>query len=447
MRDRSFCSAKWLQVSIKLQNATTHSCHHPPVHKISNSELQRNISAFHNTYYKKKQRARMLQGIRPRECSYCWVMEDQGIVSDRTKKSKEEWSQFHIDRINTSDPYENINPSYLEVSFSNKCQLACAYCNLETSSTIYEEYKKHGAYLYEDSISIAKRKNRLPGEHNQYLDRFWQYLIHALPDLNELRITGGEPFLDKNTMKLIDYLNDNPMTDLKFSINSNLSLPQSYVMSFIEKISRLQKDKKIKSFTLFTSLDNDGEQAEFIRYGLKTTLFWSNIDTILQRDEFDIVIMCTFGLYSVEGFEKLLEKVSMRNQNRLKLSLSRLTYPSYLSIDVMPQFLLEDILSHREYAKNKNLDESIVNSLDQFALHLKNKKNKSIEMMNLALFLAEYEKRKGVIYKNVFPGLHKQLRCFNKHQKPLLYIVVKTRVLLIRCLKYLFPNSSQSFTA
>ena len=85
----SYCTAKWLQVTLHLQNGRTHSCHHPSTHKIPELELKNNPSALHNTSFKKKQRLDMLNGIRPKECQYCWNIEDLpgDHISDRVIKS------------------------------------------------------------------------------------------------------------------------------------------------------------------------------------------------------------------------------------------------------------------------------------------------------------------------------------------------------------------------
>ena len=72
----SFCTAKWLQVTLHLQTGFNHSCHHPQTHKIPLQEIENNPSALHNTEYKKQQRKMMLDGERPSECQYCWNVED-----------------------------------------------------------------------------------------------------------------------------------------------------------------------------------------------------------------------------------------------------------------------------------------------------------------------------------------------------------------------------------
>ena len=50
----SFCTAKWLQTTLLLQNGYNHSCHHPAPHKIPLEEIEANPAALHNSQYKKR---------------------------------------------------------------------------------------------------------------------------------------------------------------------------------------------------------------------------------------------------------------------------------------------------------------------------------------------------------------------------------------------------------
>src|ERR1700756_1556020 len=113
----SFCAAKWNQVTLHLQTGHNHSCHHPTTHKIPLDELEHNPSALHNTHYKKLQRKKMLEGVRPKECDYCWRIEDSGVdaISDRTYKSIEPWARPYIDSIKSMPWDADVAPTYLEV--------------------------------------------------------------------------------------------------------------------------------------------------------------------------------------------------------------------------------------------------------------------------------------------------------------------------------------------
>ena len=132
----SFCTAKWLQTTLMLQNGYNHSCHHPAPHKIPLEEIEADPAALHNSQFKKDQRTKMLNGERPSECGYCWKIEDldKAYFSDRHYKTSDTWAWDRFEEIAKSNPQDNVYPSYLEVSFSNACNFACAYCSPEISS-------------------------------------------------------------------------------------------------------------------------------------------------------------------------------------------------------------------------------------------------------------------------------------------------------------------------
>ena len=211
----SFCTAKWLQTTLYLQNGYNHSCHHPAPHKIPLEEVLQDPAALHNSIFKKEQRAKMINGIRPEECDYCWKIEDlnKGFRSDRHIKTTDtNWAWDRFDEIANANPRENVNPSYLEVSFSNVCNFACAYCSPDISSKWMEDVKKHGPYPVKNvgaanSIEYLKSSGKYPFTHkeeNPYVDAFWEWFPNVFKDLKVFRITGGEPLMSKDTWKLID---------------------------------------------------------------------------------------------------------------------------------------------------------------------------------------------------------------------------------------------------
>ena len=202
----SFCAAKWTQVTIHLQTGMTHSCHHPMQHKIPLEEIKTNPSALHNTSYKKELRAKMLNGERPRECDYCWRVEDtEGEhFSDRILKTAEEWSYPYMHKIVNAPWDDNTLPSYVEVSFGNGCNYRCGYCCPQASTMWTEEIKKHGNYdLTYNQYGIEFMTNGSyygPKDDNPYIEAFWKWWPSLRNDLHTLRITGGEPLMHDLTL-------------------------------------------------------------------------------------------------------------------------------------------------------------------------------------------------------------------------------------------------------
>ena len=119
----------------------------------------------------------MLNGERPSECGYCWKVEDNSdSFSDRVFKSEEEWSKPFFKEITELDWREDYLPKYVEVSFSNTCNLKCGYCGPSYSSKWVEEMRKHGEFSTGDgfnSLEQLEKDDKLPipqREHNPYVE-------------------------------------------------------------------------------------------------------------------------------------------------------------------------------------------------------------------------------------------------------------------------------------
>jgi len=104
----------------------------------------------------------------------------------------------------------------------------------------------------------------------------------------------------------MDWLIDNPNTELEFSINSNFSVPDKLWDKFIEKLEVL-KDGKVKKITIYTSIEGWGERAEYARTGLKFELLRQRYEQILQMGNVRCVIMAAYNIFSVTSMQQMLE--------------------------------------------------------------------------------------------------------------------------------------------
>jgi len=293
-----------------------HSCHHPVPHKIPLDEIENNPAALFNTKHLKKVRTQMLNDKKPEECDYCWRIEADGNTSDRIFKSLEDWAFNDHDEVTQLKGDEDIYPSYLEVSFSNTCNMKCTYCGPEFSSKWVEEIKQLGPinvlegtdfkYTLHGHYDVNKMhfKNR---DFNPYIDAFWKWFPSALLHLKTYRITGGEPLLSKETFKSMQWLIDNPNLDLEFSINSNLCVPNKLWDKFIDKIVDMNDSKCVRKITIFTSVEGWGEKANYARTGMDFNLFKDRVEQLVDMDNIRVVVMSAFNIFSITSFQKVLE--------------------------------------------------------------------------------------------------------------------------------------------
>lgn len=412
----SFCAAKWKQVTLHLHNGHTHSCHHPMTHLVPLEELSVNPSALHNTNFKKQQRKMMLEGQRPSECDYCWRVEDNDpeAFSDRIHKTTDKWARDSIQEIVSSPWDADIAPSYLEVSFSNVCNFKCSYCSPNISSQWMEEIERHGPYPTStrfNNLEWFKSQGQMPiphREHNPYVEAFWKWFPDIYNSLMHFRITGGEPLLSKDTFKVLDYINANPSTKLNFSVNSNLCPPDAIFDTFIQRIKTI----KVEQFTLYTSCEAYGEQAEYIRHGLNYKQWLSNLKRILDEvPNSKVSVMSTYNFLSAFSYDKFLEDIKQLktdySNERVTLDIPYLRHPAHQTIFIAPE-IVEPYMAKQLSMFDSSFTTAEVGKFTRTYNLIKDAKTDDIvNQKDFVLFVNEHDKRRGTDFLKTFPELSK----------------------------------------
>lgn len=434
----SFCTAKWLQTTLYLQNGYNHSCHHPSPRKIPIEELKENPLSLLNSKHKKEQRELMLKGKRPDECDYCWKIEDlnKDYFSDRHYKTADYWAWDRFEEIANSNPNDDIYPSYLEISFSNVCNFKCAYCSPEISSKWLEEIKQYGPYptsTKQGSFEWLKQMGRYPFAHsdnNPYVDTFWEIFPEVIKHLKVFRITGGEPLLSKDFWRVIEQLieYDRP---IEIAINTNMCVEKQFIEKLVEKIKELKKTHSVK---IYTSLESIGVQAEYVRYGLDFNQWCENVDYVLSNTDKDVSvnIMTTINILSLPTFAQFIDLImDFRKKfnddfsyNRIPFSINYLRWPQFLIMTMLPNELKDkysrEILEKSEqwlkYFSKEKFARLYLEEYDQIKrmIDFLNSKTDNFQK-DFVVFIREYDKRKGYIFEEVFPEYKNMIRDWESH--------------------------------
>ena len=365
----TFCFAKWYHANIYFQTGETHSCYHPAPHKIDTQAILTNPSAIHNTEVKKQERREMLAGKQCAGCQYCWNIENMGpdYISDRKTRSSSIYNEQRVQAVKAGGAEFDVNPEYLEVSFGNECNFRCGYCHPKASSRYYNEIKQHGPYtMVKNHRCDINWFDIYEEETNPYLDAFWKWWPELSKELTILRITGGEPTIQKSTYKLFDLLEQDPKPNLELNVNSNLGGKPKQLEKFTDGVNSLLSQNKIRRFKLFTSIDTWGERAEYIRDGLDIEVFERNLDYFMRNTDAPVTIMITFNIFSVTTFQTLLEKilewrrkyndVETFRWNRLSFDTPYLKEPLQYDINILPKEYMSYMHSHLQFIKD-NLDD------------------------------------------------------------------------------------------
>ena len=430
-----FCLLKWTQETLYLQTGDNHSCYHPFPHKIQISDIKNNPSGLHNTAWKKQQRKEMLEGGRPKECGFCWRVEDTGHLSDRVIHSAHH-TTTHIARAMNGDDYSiiknldwdaNYNPKFLEVNFGNVCNFKCGYCTPTVSNSWIDEIKEFGDYPIKSrqySIEFLTKREYYESddENNPYVKAFWEWWPSLKNDLQTLRITGGEPSLNQNTWKLLDHLEQDPCPNMTLLINSNLGVKPALLDRMSKKVKLLLEKKCIKDFRMHCSLDTWGTPAEYMRTGLDCAVWEQNFLTMLEDFtdiQASIEIMVTYNNLAVASFRKLLEKILewrskySIDRQRVDFCTPHLKEPAHWMINILPDSFQEYIKADIEFMKanlNKGLagfNEVEVERLERVLTVMQTYKLSEQEqkdaMRDFAAFFTEHDRRRGTDFAATFP--------------------------------------------
>ena len=349
----TLCLAKWYKATIYLQTGETHSCYHPPPHRIPLETLAADPSGLHNTPQKKAERQQMMAGERPSGCQYCWNVEalGPGHISDRMLMSAYMFDASRLAEVSAGAAERHVNPAYLELSFENTCNFKCGYCHPMVSSRYMAEIARFGPYDRVESHRLDVDPAAVPRGESAYVAVFWRWWPTLKRDLRVLRLTGGEPLLHRSTWRMLDEIRDDPLPDLELSINTNLGVSARLLRRLTESVNALNDGGAVGQFKLYTSLDCWGPAAEYIRTGLDLAQWERNLHTFITECRSPVEIMCTFNALCVTRFRSLLEKVlewraryhdvidhfPLTQDHKIKLETHYLTHPLQLDVNILPK--------------------------------------------------------------------------------------------------------------
>jgi len=436
----SFCGAKWYNATIWLGHGGTTSCHHPPAHQIDLEDIKENPSAIHNSRHKKKMRQMMQEGTRPKECEYCWKIEDMGqdsdgneAVSDRVYKTVI-YEDRDLQHIATLDPNADVNLKTCEVAFDRTCQLACSYCNPAFSSTWVKDIRTNGGYQGIKSDARGHFIDDAPyaepydaGTANPYVDAFWRWWPELSKELEEIRVTGGEPLMTPSIYKLFDWFKETDEPNAKkmrLAINSNLMAKPGLLNKFIDATQH------IDHFHVYTSCEAFGAQAEYIRDGLDWEIWTAQFERFATEARYEGVhMMMTINALCLDTICQFLDwTLSMKRKyghHVPGISVNILRFPSFQSPLTLPDNLRK--MYHDELSEwlddTRNKGERDMHGVELLQAWEQDQISRLIEYLDVVktphrntaeqylldhdfkVFYEQYDARRGHDFRATFPRL------------------------------------------
>lgn len=241
------------------------------------------IDIWNNDTYKQLRLDMLAEKKNWQICGSCYERDKTGVTETERQRFNKRFEHLGklVESTATDGSLETIPIKYLDLRFSNLCNLKCRTCGADWSTSIAAEQQQ---LRPEDAIALYNES--------------WKKIEEHLDGLEELYFAGGEPLLMPEHYDFLQSLIDHNRTDITILYNTNMT-----------KLGI--KDKNVLDFWKYfnwvgvaISLDHYGEYANYVRGGSQWDAILKNVKTIKESgyEKIDIGVSTVLSLYNVLHF-------------------------------------------------------------------------------------------------------------------------------------------------
>jgi radical SAM protein with 4Fe4S-binding SPASM domain len=352
MIPESICLMPWIHLYVDTNGNAKACCNTSITYGNVNKE---SIESIWNGDSIKKFRRNLLEGQIDKRCASCFKREAVNKSSIRTEtldkyKSYLEW----LPKTASDGTCKHSKPVYLDIRYSNVCNLKCRTCWHGASSSWFNDAKLLKANFGDKAIIKATPNN----------DNLINDLLTFDTELEEVYFAGGEPLMMEEHYSFLESLLAKNQTNLHLRYNTNLSALT------LKGKRALDYWKKFKTITLAVSIDAIGEKGEYIRSGLKWNKLLENIELIKKQcphikiqiaptvSNLSILSLCDLHQFFVEN--------SLIKINDIYLNV--LDRPNYYNCKNSPKSVKEkskqNLIAHIDWLNENNASQVVIKEFE-----------------------------------------------------------------------------------
>ncbi len=291
-----FCILPWVHLYVS-PSSDVHPCCYGAMDRPVGNLLENDLVDIMNGEGMKSLRRQMLAGEPSRHCERCYKAEAAGFRTMR-QNCNDTFRRYVDDcgRTRADGHLDEFAFRYLDVRFSNICNLKCRFCWHDCSSAWYDDQKALDPGYGKPRILRAGRSDR----------HLWEQIVDSLASVDDIYFAGGEPLLMPEHYDILDHLDQTGRHDVRLSYTTNLS-----VLAYKDR-KVVDHWKRFESVAVGFSLDGIGRRGEYIRKGLDWAAFEANLEKVRDaapnvrlRANLTINVLNVFDLLSIYGhFER-----------------------------------------------------------------------------------------------------------------------------------------------
>ena len=249
-------------------------------------DLSKNtISEIYNGETYTQVRQDFLDGAFPIGCRKCMLQEQAGIESRRQQENRKyDWALPFIKDEHPSDPL------LIDIKLGNTCNMKCRIC-ASTNSHLWES----------DELAVLgyiRNQGRNPSWYKD--EALLKELLNLVDKIDTLYISGGEPFIVKENIEVLEYLisiGRASEVNVRIITNGTVKLTDRTINIF----------KQFKKVSIMYSIDDVGERFTYQRHPVSWKKVANNFIHALQYDFLDITIVYTVSIFNCLSSKEFLE--------------------------------------------------------------------------------------------------------------------------------------------
>lgn len=299
----------------------------------------------------KKIRLAMLNDEPVEACKRCYDIEQLGTWTMRQSHNTRrgmEFSNYISDTTNKDGSLKEFKMAYMDIRFSNLCNMRCRSCGPGCSSQWAQEYvEEYGMEMYEHFWNAKKIV-----VNNNEDQKFMVKLKPHLKDVQEVYFAGGEIIITPEHYECLDYWIENGLTEqVELTYTTNFSS-----LKYKKNVDLIEYWKKFPKLKIWASLDAHGAQAELLRKGTDWDRIVANIKTVKEQvPHAEFQITPTISIWNVftfpDFFDYMIEQGFIDTKSCPRFNL--LTYPWYANIMILPGFVKRRLAELYRHYQNK----------------------------------------------------------------------------------------------
>jgi len=392
--NKHFCMMPWVHMHLWPAGFTYPCCMSDPDYAIGNTQTQ-SLQDIWNGEKMRKIRLNMLSGQPSQECRRCYELEENGMQTLRNS-SINNFSEKHWQKVmNTAEDGSagDVNMAYMDIRFSNLCNLKCRSCGPQFSSSWFEDHKKMYGELNHPKI-LQVRKD---------MTSFMDELDPLLESVERVYWAGGEPLITKEHYHILDKWIDMGKTDVNMDYTTN------FTQMYYKKKTAFEYWNKFEHVRVAGSLDANHARGEYLRKNMDWDIVVHNRRTMIEQCPhvyFEITpTVSVYNVLNLPDFHKEWIEEGLLEPGNIRINI--LLDPTYMRLSILPQEKKDKIrkryAEHLEYLKQfKNINH-VKNDYESILNFINDDRTEEVKMFLFKTFKVD-KLRQEDLFK-VFPEL------------------------------------------